>query len=74
MPWEMMTSVVNLHVLNLGCFAFSGVSGLSARISTYLLRVTTVLPFCGLPCDVLIFTSSGFAATCFWTCASSLAP
>ena len=33
-----MASVVYLHVLNSGHFAFSGVSGFSSRISTYLLR------------------------------------
>jgi hypothetical protein len=36
MPSDKMASVVYLHVLNSGHFAFSGVSGFSSRISTYL--------------------------------------
>ena len=38
LPWVTMASVVNLHVLYSGHFAFSVVSGFSGRISTYLLR------------------------------------
>ena len=37
MPSETMASVMNLHVLNSGHFAFSWVSGFSDLISTYLL-------------------------------------
>src|SRR5258708_4185822 len=37
MPSETMASVMYLQVLNSGHFAFSGVSGLSSMISTYLL-------------------------------------
>ena len=40
-----MASVVYLHVLNSGHFAFSGVSGLSGLISTYLLRVDDLAAF-----------------------------
>jgi len=38
MPSDTMASVVYLHVLNSGHFAFSGVSGFSSLISTYLFR------------------------------------
>jgi hypothetical protein len=37
MPSDTMASLVYLHVLNSGHFAFSGVSGFSSRISTYLI-------------------------------------
>ena len=42
---ETMASVVYLHVLNSGQFAFSGVLGLSGRISTYLFRGMVLLAF-----------------------------
>src|ERR1700721_908649 len=48
-PSATMASVVYLHVLNSGHFAFSGVSGFSGLISTYLLRVTILLPSCCWP-------------------------
>ena len=38
MPSVTIASVVYLHALNSGHFAFSGVSGFSSLISTYLLR------------------------------------
>jgi hypothetical protein len=44
-----MASVVNLHVLNSGHFAFSGVSGFSGLIATYLLRGMIELPSCCWP-------------------------
>ena len=46
-PSATMASVVYLHVLNSGRFAFSGVSGFSSRTSVYLSRGKAGLPsFC----------------------------
>jgi hypothetical protein len=73
MPSATMASVVYLHVLNSGHFAFSGVSGLPSRISTYLLRGMVFSPAGCCLYAVLICTSSGLAATLALTCASSLA-
>ena len=73
MPSETMASVVYLHVLNSGHFAFSGVSGFSSRISTYLLRGMVFSPSGCCSYAVLIWTSSGLAATFAFTCASTFA-
>jgi hypothetical protein len=73
MPSETMASVVYLQVLNSGHFAFSGVSGFSSRISTYLFRGMVFSPSGCCLYAVLIWTSSGLAATFAFTCASSLA-
>ena len=72
-PSDTIASVVYLHVLNSGHFAFSGVSGFSSRISTYLLRGMAFSPSGCCLYAVLIWTSSGLAATFALTCASSLA-
>jgi hypothetical protein len=63
MPSETMASVVYLHVLNSRNFAFCGVSGFSSRISTYLLRGMVFPPSGCCLYAVLIWTSSGLAAT-----------
>ena len=68
-----MASVVYLHVLNSGHFAFSGVSGFSSRISTYLLRGSTGLPSFCEPYAVLICISSGLAAMVRAMCACTFA-
>jgi hypothetical protein len=57
----------------LGHFAFSGVSGFSSLISTYLLRGIAFSPSGCCLYAVPIWTSSGLAATLAFTCASSLA-
>jgi hypothetical protein len=72
-PSDTMASVVYLQVLNSGHFAFSGVSGLSSLISTYLLRGMAISPSGCCLYAVLIWTSPGLAATFAFTCASSLA-
>jgi site-specific recombinase XerD len=71
MPSATMASVVYLHIVNSGRFAFSGVSGFSCLISTYLLRGIIFSPSACCLYAVLIWTSSGLAATLAFTCASS---
>ena len=63
MPSATIASAVYLQVLNSGLFAFSEVSGFSSLISTSSLRGMVFSPSGCCLQAVLIWTSSGLAAT-----------